>query len=368
MKTSLTRRRALAALGSGVTASLAGCTGGGPLLGGGSAADGPPADTGVNRGPPTTDDERYFPHDFSNLRGEVVSGGVRKDGIPSVDDPEFKPASESDLRDDAIVFGLARDGDVRAYPQHVLVHHEIVNDVIADTAIAVTYCPLTGTAMGFERGVTTFGVSGRLLNNNLVMYDRGTDSRWPQILGTAIRGKHEGERLREFRLVWTTWGAWKEAHPETSIMTTETGYARRYGRDPYGGYNPDTGYYENGPPMFGSLHEDDRASAKRVVMGTRTADGAIAFDKPTLRRNGVRSGTLGPDGETEYVAVYDPRLDTGYVYANPEGVEVAVGSDERYEVGGESFTADSLPLARQYTFDAMWHAWAGFYPETSYVR
>lgn len=388
-----TRRRLLAAAGAGVTLGLAGCLGT-PLSGGG----GPPPDTGAQQGPPTMDGERYTPGEFAELRSAVVSGGVSKDGIPSVDEPQFTGASDASLSSDAVVFGLEHDGDVRAYPQQILVHHEIVNDEVGGTPVSVTYCPLTGTALGFERGVTTFGVSGRLLNNNLVMYDRGTDSRWPQILGTAIEGEHAGDHLREVSLTWTTWGAWKRAHPETQVLTENTGFARRYGNDPYGQYNPDGGYYASGPPMFQSLHSDDRVPPKRVVIGARTTDGAVAFEKSALLEDGLRTGAVGPDGETTVVAVADDTLATGFVYRLPDDVTVRPAADGQYTVDGldattgdESagtgsdsastatdgastatddgpYTPDALPLDQLHAFDAMWHAWVGFYPETSYVE
>jgi hypothetical protein len=364
MDSPLTRRQTLATLGSGVAVGLSGCLGGG--LVGGTSGD-PPGGIGRTGGPPTVETERYVAQNHRTLRDAVVSGGVSKDGIPSVDSPTFTSAKESDVRDGAIVFGLARGDDVRAYPQHILVHHEIVNDTVGDTPISVTYCPLTGTAMGFERGETTFGVSGRLLNNNLVMYDRATDSRWPQMLATAISGPHEGDHLREFRLRWTTWREWRDANPETSIMTSETGFARRYGRDPYGGYNPDRGYYEDGKPMFDALHRDDRAQPKRIVSGVRTADGAIAFDERRLADAGVLSGETAP-GKTSVLAVFDPVLQTGFAYRNPENRTVRATENGTYTVDGEPHAPDALPLDRLYAFDAMWHAWAGFYPETNYVR
>ncbi|MFC7137337.1 DUF3179 domain-containing (seleno)protein [Halobaculum litoreum] len=145
-------------------------------------------------GPPTRGDPLHQPWDPAAVREATVSGGPGKDGIPSVDDPQFAAADEVSLAADDVVFGYAGADDVTAYPQSVLVWHEVVNDTLDGTPVAVTYCPLTGTAMGFERGETTFGVSGRLVNNNLVLYDRATDSRWPQVLATAVSGPHEGDQ------------------------------------------------------------------------------------------------------------------------------------------------------------------------------
>jgi hypothetical protein len=85
------------------------------------------------------------------LAESAVSGGPGKDGIPSIDKPRFVPASEAGFHDgDDPVFGLEFQGEVRAYPQLVLVWHEIVNDTIGGEPLAVTYCPLTGTVIGFS--------------------------------------------------------------------------------------------------------------------------------------------------------------------------------------------------------------------------
>jgi len=317
---------------------------------------------------PLADEQLLVEYPLERLRDEVLSGGPPKDGIPSIDEPTFTGVAEADQRLDPgdVVFGIAKGEDVKAYPQYILVHHEIVNDALGGTPVSVTYCPLTGTAMGFERGETTFGVSGNLLNNNLVMYDRETDSRWPQILATAIDGTHEGKSLRELRLVWTRWGDWKARHPETAVLSEDTGYVRDYGRDPYGTYNPRGGYYASSNTLFERLRNDDRYPPKKTVLGVRTADGATAFVKDALRERGIVEGELAG---TPVVAVYSPELDTAYVYRNPDGASVSradgdVAADGEVIVDGDAYAPDDLSLDRAYAYDAMWFAWAGFYPNT----
>ncbi|MBX0284702.1 DUF3179 domain-containing protein [Haloarcula salinisoli] len=351
-----TRRAWLGALGAAGAAALAGCGGVVDGLTGGGTPSGP--------GPPASEGDLYVGHELDVLNENITDGGVPKDGIPSVDEPEFQPADAASLADGDVVFGVERGGEAKAYPQYILVHHEIVNDTVGGDPVAVTYCPLTGTAQGFERGETTFGVSGRLVNSNLTMYDRDTDSWWPQVVATAIRGPRRGETLSEFRVVWTTWGEWRGAHPDTVVLTEETGYQRRYGSDPYGQYNPPRGYYTNDETLFEPLVSDDRVPPKRVVIGTRTDAGALAFDKQALLSERVLTGSI--DG-TDHVAVADATLSTGYVYANPDSVGVEPG-DGGYRVGGEVHASDALPLERVLAFDGMWFAWAGFYPELPYVR
>jgi hypothetical protein len=348
-------------LGLGASVALAGCLG--PIRGNvaqtGADADASPEAV------PTASGTRHLAHDPAHLREEVVSGGVHKDGIPSIDDPSFVAADEATaLADGDVVFGVARDGTVKAYPQSILVHHEIVNDRVAGRPVSVTYCPLTGTAMGFDRGDTTFGVSGTLVNNNLVMYDRATDGRWPQLLATAIEGPHEGASLREFDVVWTTWKRWRSTHPDTRVLSRDTGYIRSYDTDPYGSYGPKRGYYAEDSTMFPRLAVDDRLGAKDVVVGVRTGGGAVAVEADRLRETGLLDTTV--DGK-RVVLVHDPDLDAGYGYRPPAGPAIETG-DGGVVVDGESFAPDALPFDRVPAIDAMWFAWSGFYPDTALHR
>lgn len=210
--------------------------------------------------PPTTE-PMLLAETPATYRRARLDGGPGKDGIPSIDRPRFGSAAAAErfLKDEDRVIGLYRHGQARAYPQQILVWHEIVNDSIGDDQISVTYCPLTGTALGFNRGATEFGVSGKLVNSNLIMYDRATDTEYPQILAAGIDGALTGKGLEEVRLVWTTWGRWKARHPNTKVLTRQTGSIRNYHRDPYGSYREPSGYYVSGSrTIFPVLNEDQR--------------------------------------------------------------------------------------------------------------
>jgi hypothetical protein len=313
-----------------------GVLGGAAVVGGlgwRALSDAPPAGRAPGAGDPELD----------ALADSVVSGGPGKDGIPSIDQPRFVPAGAADfLRDEEPVFGLHWRGEVRAYPQLVLVWHEIVNDTVAGQRIAVTYCPLTGTVIGFlgldDRPAMTFGTTGRLVNSNLLMYDRETDSEWPQILGTAISGKLYGRRLRTVPLVWSSWQAWRAAHPETRVLSTDTGSLRDYGSDPYGSYPNHSGYYAGGDPIFPVAPANKRFSPKEVVIGVRSGGRQLAIRKERVRRERFVEATVGA---TAVRAEWDNTLDTARVT----------------QANGAS--ADYL--------DAMWFAWYAFYPRTEVV-
>ncbi|WP_303908215.1 DUF3179 domain-containing (seleno)protein [Thiohalomonas denitrificans] len=162
--------------------------------------------------------------------------------------------------------------------------------------------------------------------------------------------------------MWTTWSQWKSLHPDTTVLSTDTGYTREYFGDPYGGYHPKRGYYRTDvPPRFPVLHTDSRLPPKEVVIGARTASGAVAFRKERLAREKVMEGRIATDSA---IAVYDERLGTGYVYHAPGGLDLTKG-DGNLIVDGEAYAPDELPLERINAFEVMWFAWYGFFPETA---
>ena len=147
---------------------------------------------------------------------QILRGGPPRDGIPALDHPRFEAADKADwLKDDDLVLGVTIDGQAKAYPVRILVWHEIVNDTLGDTPIAVTYCPLCGSGIVFSRQqdkqVLDFGVSGLLHNSDLLMYDRQSESLWSQIPGKAISGPRAGEVLERLAITHTSWKSWRRS-------------------------------------------------------------------------------------------------------------------------------------------------------------
>lgn len=174
-------------------------------------------------------------------REQIYAGGPAKDGIPSIDKPEFLQASAASfMHADDPVLGLVRNNIARAYPIRILNWHEVVNDRFGDEAVTVTFCPLCGTGVAFDSRVDgrllSFGVSGLLYNNDVLLYDRQTLSLWSQLLGQAISGPMKGRRLTPLPLTQTTWSDWLKYHATTAILSTNTGTARPYEHDAYPGY------------------------------------------------------------------------------------------------------------------------------------
>ncbi len=202
--------------------------------------------------------------------GEVLDGGPGKDGIPSVDNPQFESATENTYLDDEnLVVGMVRDGVAKAYAHRILDWHEIVNDQVGNQYIALTYCPLTGTAVAWNRevdsAITTFGVSGKLYNTNLMPYDRATDSYWSQMRLDCVNGDLINTRIETFPVIETTWATWKKMYPNSLVMTRETGFNRNYNNYPYGDYRTN-----HNNLIFPVSNNDTRLPAKERVLGVLT--------------------------------------------------------------------------------------------------
>jgi len=173
---------------------------------------------------------------------EILSGGPSKDGIPALSDPRFINAGEETrIAGREPVITVEIDGQTpRAYPIRYLTWHEIVNDRIGAVPVAVTFCPLCNSALTFDRRVEgrvlSFGVSGKLRNSDMVMYDRETQSWWQQALGQGIVGEMTGVELGLVASWMESWDQFRARNPQGLVME-EPDYPRSYGRNPYQGYD-----------------------------------------------------------------------------------------------------------------------------------
>ncbi len=197
---------------------------------------------------------------------EIFDGGPGKDGIPSIDNPNFSTASDINfLNSDDVIIAVESNGVIRGYPHPVLDWHEIINDKIGGTALAITHCPLTGTSLGWDRIIegeeTTFGVSGLLYNSNLIPYDRKTDSNWSQIRQDCVEGELVNLKIEQYPMVELNWSTFLQAFPDAEVVNTDTGANRDYGRYPYGDYKSN-----NDRIIFPVSNEDDRIPNKERVL------------------------------------------------------------------------------------------------------
>ena len=172
--------------------------------------------------------------------------------------------------------------EAKAYPIKIMNWHEIVNDTLEGNPIVVTYCPLCGTGIGFKgmvRGeIATFGVSGLLYQSDLLMYDHQSESLWSQIAMESVAGPLTGEKLEPVFLEHTTWGEWRQTHPQTLVLSNKTGHRREYDRDPY------LGYAQRAELMFPASDVDPRYHAKEWILGIEIKGTFKAYPFSELRK------------------------------------------------------------------------------------
>ncbi len=228
-------------------------------------------------------------------RRDLIMGCRGKDCIPSIEQPDFESVADADLwlEPTDVIFGVDIDGVQRAYPQNIMNWHEIVNDEINGVPVAITFCPLCGSAVGFERTVNgkeaEFGVSGFLHENDLIMYDRNEGNLWQQITGEGIVGQaaKRNEVLTQIPVITSTWMAWKSEFPETEVLSRNTGYSRDYDHYPYGTYESDDRI------LFGNKEADTALHPKAVVYGVELGGESRAYPEEILIEMHTITDTLG---------------------------------------------------------------------------
>jgi hypothetical protein len=285
---------------------------------------------------------------------EFQSGGPPRDGIPSIDRPRFLAvASTRFLADREPVVALEVDGDARAYPLQVLTWHEIVNDVVGGTPVAVTFCPLCNTALAFDRRVDgrtlSLGTTGKLRNSDLVMYDRETESWWQQFGGEGIVGRYTGRALDRIPARIVSWAQFRREHPDGRVLSRETGFDRPYGRNPYEGYDDVAS-----PPFFAAENlDDDRLAPKERVVFVERGGKAAAVPFAALAKK--RSIAFELEGHRLVVRW------RGGVASALDSPAIAEGRD----VGSAEVREDGRLVPFEEPF---WFAVAAFRPNVRIVR
>ncbi len=310
---------------------------------------------------------------------QVFDGGPGKDGIPSIDNPQFSPIGEiTFLAPDDLVVGVEVAGEIRAYPHPILDWHEIVNDEIAGLPLAITYCPLTGTAIGWKREVegqrTTFGVSGLLYNTNLLPYDRATDSNWSQMLLKSVNGERIGTKIETYPVLETTWATWQQLFPDSKVLNLNTGFSRNYNRFPYGDYRTNHDFL-----LFPVANDDSRLPRKvrglGVIVEDKTrfytidsfADGAVEIKNDAI--NGTEIVLIG-SRQQNFLVAYQRRLSDGTLLQfekNDETNTATIFKDQegnRWNIFGVATSGPRTGerLSPLDSYIGYWFSWGSFYP------
>ena len=305
---------------------------------------------------------------------EIVWGGVRVDGIPALTNPDFIDVAEADyLRDDDLVFGLEINGDARAYPLRILNWHEMFNDVVGGVPVSLAYCTLCGAGILFDTTVDghdepfVFGSSGFLYRSNKLMYDTATRSLWNQFTGRPVVGPLTGSgiELQIRPVAITSWASWRDRHPDTRVLSLDTGYRRDY--SPGAAYSQ---YFDSPELMFPAVLHDDALAAKDFVFGMRATGGAKAWPLSAFADGVVINDRVGL---VDVVLIGDEATRTVRAYRRDGGVEFTADNDvlDRLSGGGTTWTVteealvgdDGRSLPREPGHIAYWFAWAGYLRE-----
>ena len=374
---------------------------------------------------------------------EIMSGGPPPNGIPALgftgdwqnaaaptQAPIFVSQGEAadwiEPQEPVIVFSL--NGETRVYPLQILTWHEIVNDTVGGVPVAVTFCPLCNSALAFDRRLpltteqqaevsemnpeaaptepdeafleayrvqgeaadvtallpVTFGVSGTLYNSNLLMFDTATSTLWSQLLGVGSVGTLSGTQLLRYPAQIVSFAEVRAAAPEAPVLSRDTGFARRYGQNPYVGYDD-----ADSPAFLFAGTPDGRLAPKARVVSIDAPAEAVAYPLETLSEAGVVNDRIGNTPVTLFwQAGTTSALDAASIAASRDVGAVGVfertldGRNLTFQADGDAFVdeetgstwnvlgaATAGPLAGEQLSkvvhdNTLWFAWAAFKPDT----
>jgi len=248
--------------------------------------------------------------------------------------------------------------------------HEIVNDEISDKGVAITYCPLTGTAIGWDTEIdgvkSTFGVSGLLYNSNLMPYDRESGSTWSQQRLECVNGDLIGQKAKTYTLMETTWGTWKNAYPDSEVLNLNTGFSREYGQYPYGDYKTNQERL-----VFPISTSDNRRDFKERVLGVFVGEEAKAYpitgtDPINIVHDEFKNEKLVLAISSQYnfnISFKNPN-DLQFVAVDDLPVIMEDNEGNRYDMFGKivSGPAEGTQLEQPTSFIGYWFSWGTFYP------
>ncbi|MEJ7668123.1 MAG: DUF3179 domain-containing protein [Casimicrobiaceae bacterium] len=309
---------------------------------------------------------------------EIRWGGVRRDGIPPLKNPKMIPAKEATwLQDDNVIFGVAIDGDVRAYPKRILAWHEMFKDKIAGRELNGVYCTLCGSMILYDVTVNgmhhELGTSGFLYRSNKLMYDHATKSLWSTLTGTPVVGPLTGKgiELKPLYVVTTTWKEWRTRHPESLVLSLDTGHQRDYREG--AAYRA---YFATDRLMFTVPKLDDRLLNKAEVLALRSTE--VPGETLAIAAEFLSANPLYHDrvGRVNFVVltdtsganrVYDARDVTFASWNGRDAARDRSGTlwkvDESQLIGPDGATLPRLPAHR-----AFWFGWFAAYPDTRLVK
>ena len=311
----------------------------------------------------------------------LLNDSVPIDAIPALTEPELVSADAVDyLGDDALVLGFHLGDLTVAVPHNILNHHEVINFNQTTPRVAVTFCPLTGSGLVFDRaaiGNAEFGVSGLIYLNNNVVYDRREPpSLWSQMGALAVCGEAVNTTLRPLALIEMTWEGWRTLYPDTKVISSNTGFERNYWADPIASYKEphDTSILF---PMPNPI--DTRRLPKERVLGIPDGVGGIAFPMMALD-NGEPFRVVHASAKSSPIVVFFDRarraaaayhLTDDHAQRTFEvrtGQIIDIQTESIWQVDGRAsggpLDGTRLPPVDE-AYVSFWFAWAAFQPQTA---
>ncbi|MDW3095120.1 MAG: DUF3179 domain-containing protein [Gammaproteobacteria bacterium] len=303
---------------------------------------------------------------------EIIWGGVRKDGIPALTKPTLVwPQEASYLKEKDLVFGISINGDTRAYPYRIMDWHEMFNDVIGGIPVSLAYCTLCGSGILYKTQLETdkpaiiFGSSGFLYRSNKLMYDQKTHTLWNQFSGKPVVGPltNNDIELEVLPVVTTTWGKWLAKHPNTKVLSSNTGFKRDY--SPGVAYGA---YFGSDDLMFPAHLRNDSLQKKEQVFGLRISGAKKAWPlklfatpKAINDKIGIIPIVIIGDASTQTVRAYRSK-GKKFILSNDgklleDDIQWHLSETELIGPNNES-------LARLPGHIAYWFAWSGYFPDT----
>ena len=335
--------------------------------------------------------------DFCNISidlSEIISGGPPKDGIRAVDNPLMDTVQQAStwLIDRSPVIAVEIDGEARAYPQAILMAHEITNDEVAGIPVAVTFCPLCNSSIVFDRRVgedtLVFGVSGVLRNSDMVMFDRQTDSWWQQLTGEGIVGHYTETVLDVIPSQVIGFGQFAERYPDGLVMSPETGLRSSYGSNFYPGVVDDAnpviglfrGEYDTRLPNREHVlaveydgnfmaYPFSILSETYVINDTISNTSVVAFWQPGVA-SALDQAQIDASRDIGTAALFERTLDDGTILTFSWNTETATLTDNEtgstWNLFGEAIEGQlaGTELKQVVAAPHFWFAWAAFHPET----
>lgn len=311
---------------------------------------------------------RFFPPGVkSRIRLDQVDwGGVRVNGIPPLVNPAVIPAARAQyLKDNHVVFGIAVEGGARAYPKRILAWHEMARDRIGSLDLTIVYCTLCGTVIPYipaAGGRTfTFGTSGLLYESSKLMFDEETASLWPTLEGRPAIGAlaESGLQLEFAPVVTSTWGEWRRQHPDTTVLSPDTGHQRDYGEGV--AYRE---YFNTDQLMFAVSRADRRLRNKDEVLVIRRAGASpLAFPVRMLESKKIvqHAGYVILGGNRVYRA--------GAVrFGRVEDDAVRDSEGNLWRIGEDALAHQERRLPRIAAHRAFWFGWFAQFPDTELVK